>query len=134
MAPPGFRLVPIDGDSDFPIHDANQPRKRTRNDARLEADVPEHSVAGMFLYPDTKTWLEMCDSDLVRGRDSENYAQYAGPLIDKRLLRLDDIVDLRLEELQGFCVGMEVGTARRVLRFAQEDVAKLKRGRRLTVL
>jgi hypothetical protein len=90
-----------------------------------------NAMAGsnLILYPDVQAWLKYCDRDYIRGRDNENYEKYAQALIDKRILRLDDVLGLSHEELEAFCVGMQTGTARRILRFADEDVKVLRSGK-----
>jgi hypothetical protein len=120
IIPPGYRLVPIDGDNGGD----NGRKKRSRDEDLCSFD-------DMILYPGMKVWLDSCDSHVIRGRDGENYAQYAGALLGQRFLRLDDFVELQVAELQAICGDMELGTARRLLHFAQKDVAKLKKEQRL---
>jgi hypothetical protein len=127
--PPGFQLVPIDNSSQIATDD---PRKRRREEDNHMANF--HNATALVLYPEMKGWLEYCDRNLVRGRDAENYTQFADALVSKRLLRLDDLDGLQIGELQALCPGMELGTARRLLRFAHEDVETLRNGQRLPIL
>ena len=85
------------------------------------------------MYPDVQAWLKYCDRHHIRGHDNENYEKYAPALINKHILRLDDIIELSHMELEQLCTGMETGTARRLLRFAVDDVRALKDGKEMII-
>ncbi|KAG6882682.1 hypothetical protein C0992_010978 [Termitomyces sp. T32_za158] len=75
---------------------------------------------------DITTWLKSLDTDLICGKLSLDYAQYAPSLITAGFLNLSDMVDLSVEELIKYGK-MNVGTAKRVIKFAAADHQKLIR-------
>jgi hypothetical protein len=77
-------------------------------------------------YPLLSHWFFQIDSDVLRGRDGQLYMSFVEPLEDAGIFRLDDFVGLNADELMSACVGMKIGTARRILRWAGEDISILK--------
>ena len=76
-------------------------------------------------YPLISDWLKGLDDHTTRGRDVQNYFQWASPLRTEGYLRLDDLRQLSQKDLRESCYGMNAGTARRLLGFAKEDVEHL---------
>jgi hypothetical protein len=76
-------------------------------------------------YPLVSDWLKGIDDHASRGRDNQNYLQWANPLQIEGYLRLDDIGQLSQKDLCETCDGMNAGTARRLLGFAKQDVEHL---------
>ena len=73
-------------------------------------------------YPLLSDWLKGVDDHPTRGRDHQDYCQWAIPLRAEGYLRLDDFQQLSQKDLRETCDGMNTGTARRLLGFAKEDV------------
>jgi len=80
-------------------------------------------------YPAIINWLSELDSDTDRGEDMLNYAQYSGVLNDVGIIRLDDLLEVESVEKLQQLTGMNWGTAKRLMKFAQEDRAQLKKQR-----
>jgi len=76
-------------------------------------------------YPLLSDWLKGVDDHPMRGRDHQDYFQWAIPLRTEGYLRLDDFQQLSQKDLCETCGGMNTGTARRLLGFAKEDVERL---------
>lgn len=70
--------------------------------------------------------MQGLDSDPIRGQDAQNYAAWTGEMYRQGFYRLDDIAAAD-DHLLVQMIGMNVGTARRVLRWAADDVAALRR-------
>ncbi|KAJ6558814.1 hypothetical protein DFH09DRAFT_1317074 [Mycena vulgaris] len=77
-------------------------------------------------YPAIRDWLEELDSDEDRGGDMQDYGQYAGVLSDIGIIRLDDLIDVGSPEKLRELTGMNWGTAKRLIKFAQEDIKTKK--------
>lgn len=76
-------------------------------------------------YPLLFDWLKGVDEHPTRGRDKQDYPQWAIPLQAEGYLRLDDFQQLSAKDLRETCDGMNAGTARRLISFAKEDVERL---------
>jgi hypothetical protein len=76
-----------------------------------------------------KTWFVDLDLDEVRGADSLGFVQFVDPFAREGLLRLDDVssFDSAMELRTTFPGILNIGTARRLLKYAKEDAAELIR-------
>ncbi|KZP11789.1 hypothetical protein FIBSPDRAFT_937311 [Athelia psychrophila] len=77
-------------------------------------------------YPDTDDWLESLDKDPIRGKRQLDFAQYIDSLKSNGILDLGDLLALSLDKLQELS-GMNFGVANRVMNYAKDDTAQLKR-------
>jgi hypothetical protein len=78
-------------------------------------------------YPLLSDWLKCVDDHPTRGRDHQDYLQWAIPLRTEGYLQLDDFQQLSQKDLRETCDGMNAGTAQRLLGFAKEDVEHLEK-------
>ncbi|KAJ7133662.1 hypothetical protein C8R43DRAFT_956508 [Mycena crocata] len=79
-------------------------------------------------YPAINDWLQALDSDENRAEDSPDFYQgFGGALIDNGIVQLDDLCEVESVEKLQVLGGMNYGTAKRVMKYAQEDKQKVKK-------
>lgn len=79
-------------------------------------------------YPLIADWLDDLDNDPRRGRDGHNFAQYAGRFRDRKFIRIDQLADsehVKIDNVMQW-FEMEAGIASLILKYAANDVKKLK--------
>jgi hypothetical protein len=81
-------------------------------------------------YPRLNDWLRDLDEHATRGRDQQNYIQWASFLMAEGYIRLDDFQQIKSEELHQICEGMNRGTASRLLAYTKEDIERLDKENR----
>lgn len=91
--------------------------------------VPSPSPPRKRKYPAITAWLQALDSDEDRGADGQNYEQYADAFGAVGIIRLDDLLDVESAEKLQELMQMNWGTAKRLIKFAQEDRKKMKKAR-----
>lgn len=78
--------------------------------------------------PLVSDWLASLDNDEERGQDQRNFSQFSTALTDDGILRLDDLVDLKMVERVMSTTGSNRGTANLLLKYAIQDVGGLTKG------
>ncbi|KLO04997.1 hypothetical protein SCHPADRAFT_896620 [Schizopora paradoxa] len=100
------------------------------------AVAPPAVKSGPFNFPTIKTWLLFCEEHLERGRDKHDYAALLPVFTVNGCTRVDDVARLSCELLMSLAAkeGLEltIGLANRVVDYAVHDVARLKKGKKLT--
>jgi len=77
-------------------------------------------------YPELTPWLARLDAHPICGHDMQNYLQYATMFTEHGLLCLDDLLGISVEELQGMCTVLNLGTACHLIKWASEDIKELQ--------
>lgn len=82
-------------------------------------------------YPLLSDWLKQLDDHPKRGRDQFNYAKYTADFTRRSFIRLNQIADTNLVTVDNLMswFGIEPGVGGNILRYASEDVKRLKAGR-----
>lgn len=98
-------------------------------------EPPGH--AGPLDYPSIANWLKRCEEDLERGRDGHAYSSLAVVFALNGCTRIDDIARMKKEEIKELSlerdVDASVGLINRVLHYATEDVARVKKFGKLSL-
>jgi len=76
-------------------------------------------------YPELTPWLAGLDAHPICGDDMQNYLQYATIFMEHGLLRLEDL-GISVEELQGMCTALNLGTAHCLIKWASKDGKELQ--------
>ncbi|KAJ7257020.1 hypothetical protein C8J57DRAFT_1649150 [Mycena rebaudengoi] len=97
--------------------------------AAVTITEPSPSPPRKRKYPAIMEWLQGLDEDEDRGEDNLNYQQFAGTLNDVGIIRLDDLLEVDTVDKLQQLTGMNWGTAKQLMKFAEEDKRKVKRAR-----
>jgi len=103
----------------------------------LQALPPAPSLkrpASPFEYPNIDAWLESLEKDAVRGKKAQGYHGFHESLSANGIDDLEDLLRLTSDELMTIIPGINIGTAKRLLAFAQEDHLTLHEPKRLRLV
>ena len=98
----------------------------------LPPPLPSKRPASPFEYPMLDTWLESLEKDPIRGKKAQGYQWFHESLSANGIDDLEDLLRLTSDELMTIIPGINIGTAKRLLAFAQEDLT-LREPKRLRV-
>ena len=101
-------------------------QQRTSRESNSKSPPQKQPTSSTPDYPELTTWLSGLDAHPIHGRDMQNYLQYAAMFMEHGLLRLDDLLGISVEELQGTCAALNLGTACRLIKWASEDSKELQ--------
>jgi hypothetical protein len=87
--------------------------------------------ASPFEYPRIDTWLESLEKDAVRGKKAKGYQSFHESLSKNGIDDLEDLLRLTSDELMTIISGINIGTAKRLLAFAQDDFINIREPKRL---
>jgi hypothetical protein len=106
----------------YPSQHRNK-RRRDSDDSDSNPTDGESSPPLSVDYPTMLEWLRTLTDNPIRGRD-QDYTGFAENLAAHGIIRLDDLTRFRDEDLSKL-IGMNLGTAKRLLEWAGVDRATL---------
>ncbi|KAJ7310110.1 hypothetical protein DFH08DRAFT_823147 [Mycena albidolilacea] len=92
--------------------------------SQLPVPVPSPSPPCKRKYPAITAWLQALDSNEDRGADGQNYKKYADTFSAVGIIQLDDLLNVESVEKLQELMQMNWGTAKQLIKFAQEDCKK----------
>ncbi|KAJ7214433.1 hypothetical protein GGX14DRAFT_392459 [Mycena pura] len=81
------------------------------------------------LYPRIDEWLRELDDSADRGQDGHHFSLYAQDLLDNKFVRLSQLADEGKDgvaTLRQICLMIPLGTAKVMMKYAMDDVQKLR--------
>jgi hypothetical protein len=84
-----------------------------------------------FDYPPIDTWLASLEHHPVRGKKAQHFTCYAESLSSNGIDDLEDLLRLTSAELMSIIPNINIGIAKRILAFAEEDVSTIQEPKRL---
>ena len=102
--------------SSIPLHYGQMPL------TPLSPTLPLKRPASPFEYPMIDAWLESLEKDAVQGKKAQGYQRFHESLSANGIDDLGDLLRLTSDELMTIIPGINIGTAKRLLAFAQEDL------------
>ena len=87
--------------------------------------------ASPFDYPRIDAWLESLEQHPLRGKKAQGYKGFYESLAANGIDDLEDLLRLTSDELMSIIPGINIGTAKRLLAFAQDDFTNLREPKRL---
>ena len=97
----------------------------------MSSSPPGIQEDDISVFPLLVDWLKGLDEG-PRGVDNCNFAQYTQRFIEEEFLRVCDITDLSAKEIIQICPGMMTGTALKIVKYAQQDTAAIKKQQKHT--
>jgi hypothetical protein len=107
-------------------------RRSDSDDSSSDAEHNSPRPSPNVDYPTISDWLQTIMHDPIRGRDNQPYTLFAEGLTSVGILRLDDLLFFKGDQLAGMIDSMNVGTAMQLLAWAQTDKASIDKAARKT--
>jgi hypothetical protein len=95
---------------------------------------PLKRPASPFEYPKIDTWLESLEQHPIRGKKAQGYQRFYESLSANGIDDLEDLLRLTSDELMTVIPGINIGIAKRLLAFAQDDFISLREPKRLCLV
>ena len=143
VVPPGYQLVPPGEMPATPAQSRHSSSLHTWKCSRQIADMSSDPVSPSvdspekmeISFPPMSDWLTGLDSHAIWGQDNQQYSKWIEAFLEDGLLHLDNLHGLEASYYVQRFRDMNMGTARRLKRYAMEDIAKVKkRSRRWSAL
>lgn len=104
---------------------APPPPPKARYDDIPSSD-PIEDMEDVTLFPRISDWLQALDTG-PRGQDEHHFVQFTGDFAREKYVRIVDLVDVTIGDLQTLIPEIAQGTAKRLLDYAVKDVETIRR-------